>query len=141
MRFGWKLSTSSLHILLAAQVFFTLYVWRVVPESMSEDEQTRARESYKSARGAETRNLSQKIKSFASLINPFALLGPTATNTHGGPLRHDGKDWSLTLFVLGLSLPLLGVVSTSVFDEQVACQLSDNSTVAYILGLDLRYFL
>ena len=53
------------------------------------------------------------MKQRVSLFNPFALVGPKVINTSGNPLRHVGKDWSLTFLVLVLGLGLAGKVSNS----------------------------
>jgi len=106
----WRFPIRAQYVLAGVHAAYAFYVWSVVPDSLTDEEKDRAQQSYESADASERRSR-KTVKELASLFNPLALLGPTTINTSGNPLRHVGKDWSLALLVLGLSLPLLAEVS------------------------------
>jgi len=89
---------------------YAVYVWTIVPDSLTDEEKDQARQTYESARVPETQS-GKSVKQLISRFNPFALLGPKTANTSGNPLRHGRKDRSLALLVLVLALGLSGEVS------------------------------
>jgi len=112
----WRFSIRTLYVLAGVHSAYAFYVCMVVPDSVTDEEKSRAQQSYESARNPEEHTL-KSVRRVASLINPLSLLGPTAANTSGNPLRHGGKDWSLALLVLGLSLTFSGSVSAFIPSE------------------------
>lgn len=86
-------------------IAYTLYVWFILPESVSKESQRASAQQYQESlevttherRGSRIRALLKRMSAF---LTPLAVFYPYRTKTNGNPLKAPTRDWSLVFIAL-----------------------------------------
>ncbi|KAI5899598.1 MFS general substrate transporter [Schizophyllum commune H4-8] len=96
-------------------IAYTLYVWFILPESVSKESQHASALQYQESlevttherRGSRIRALLKRMSAF---LTPLAVFYPYRTKTNGNPLKAPTRDWSLVFIALayGFTTSIMG---------------------------------
>ncbi|KAF4615419.1 hypothetical protein D9613_002574 [Agrocybe pediades] len=105
-----------------AHVIYTIFVWTVLPESLSKKKMEQARQKY-AAENQEvalerqqnpTFGLLVTLKRIFAFLSPLTIFMPIQGRTNGNPLKRPKTDYNLTLMVAayGVTISLMGSYSS-----------------------------
>lgn len=101
-------------------LFYSFFLWFILPESITQLQMTRARANYNLLRGAsETEQSSiaallHKIRRMITFLSPLTIFLPSSLKSPNNVPNKHTRDWSLTLLALAYGCTISTMVTISI---------------------------